>query len=80
MPIHDWTRVRSNRFHDFHQGWTIALRNALNAGVLPPGYFATAEQKAGGPEPEGDRRIRVMGGACGGLLSPQRSPEQQRDR
>ena len=52
MPIHDWTRVRANRFHDFHQGWTIALRNALNAGLLPPGYFAMAEQITGGPEPD----------------------------
>jgi hypothetical protein len=52
MPIHDWTRVRSNRFHDFHQTWTIAIRNALNAGLLPPGYFAMVEQKAGGPEPD----------------------------
>jgi hypothetical protein len=52
MPVHDWTRVRANRFHDFHQGWTIALRNALNAGLLPPGYFAMAEQITGGPEPD----------------------------
>jgi hypothetical protein len=52
MPIHDWTRVRANRFHDFHQSWTIAIRNALNAGRLPPGYFAMVEQKAGGPEPD----------------------------
>jgi hypothetical protein len=52
MPIHDWTRVRSNRFHDFHQSWSIAIRNALNAGRLPPGYFAMVEQKAGGPEPD----------------------------
>lgn len=50
MPIHDWTRVRANRFHDFHQGWTIAIRNALNSGLLPPGYFALAEQITGGPE------------------------------
>jgi hypothetical protein len=50
MPIHDWTRVRSNRFHDFHQSWTIAVRNALNAGRLPQGYFAMVEQKMGGPE------------------------------
>src|SRR6266404_9571474 len=50
MPIHDWTRVRANRFHDFHQGWTIAIRNALNAGLLPPGFFALAEQITGGPE------------------------------
>jgi hypothetical protein len=52
MPIHDWTRVRANQFHDFHQSWTIAIRNALNAGRLPPGYFAMVEQKAGGPEPD----------------------------
>src|SRR5437763_1026795 len=52
MPIHDWTRVRANRFHDFHQGWTIAIRNALNAGLLPAGYFAMAEQITGGPEPD----------------------------
>jgi hypothetical protein len=50
MPIHDWTRVRSNRFHDFHQSWTIAIRNELNAGKLPSGYFAMVEQRAGGPE------------------------------
>ena len=50
MPIHDWTRVRVNRFHDFHQSWTIAIRNALNAGRLPPGYFAMIEQKAGRTE------------------------------
>lgn len=52
MPIHDWTRVRANRFHDFHQSWTIAIRNALNAGRLPPGYFAMVEQRTGGPEPD----------------------------
>lgn len=52
MPIHDWTRVRSNRFHDFHQSWTIAIRNALNDSRLPPGYFALVEQKTGGPEPD----------------------------
>lgn len=50
MPIHDWTRVRANRFHDFHQSWTIAIRNALNAGKLPPGYFAMVEQQAGRTE------------------------------
>ncbi len=52
MPIHDWTRVRANRFHAFHQGWTVAIQNALNAGGLPPGYFALVEQQTGGPEPD----------------------------
>jgi hypothetical protein len=40
MPIHDWTRVDSGRFHDFHQTWTITTCNALNSGVLPKDYFA----------------------------------------
>jgi hypothetical protein len=50
MPIHDWTRVRANRFHHFHQTWTVNLAAALNSGRLPPGFFALAEQIAGGPE------------------------------
>ena len=51
MPIHDWTRVRANRFHDFHQGWTIAICNSLNAGRLPAGYFTMVEQQTSVPEP-----------------------------
>lgn len=52
MPIHDWTRVRANRFHDFHQSWTIAVCNTLNARKLPSGYFALIERKAVRPEPD----------------------------
>jgi hypothetical protein len=52
MPIHDWTRVRAGTFHHFHQRWIAALGDALNTGLLPPGYFALAEQRAGGPEPD----------------------------
>ena len=52
MPIHDWTRVEAGDFHDFHQCWIIAIRNALNAGLLPPGYMAMAEQVAGRPVPD----------------------------
>jgi hypothetical protein len=51
MPIHDWNRVRPNRFHDFHQGWTIAISKALNTGQLPSGYFALIEPKAVAPKP-----------------------------
>jgi hypothetical protein len=51
MPIHDWTRVDAETFHDFHQGWTIEIRNTLNGGVLPDGYFAMADQRVSGPEP-----------------------------
>lgn len=52
MPLHDWTRVRANRFHDFHLTWSTNLAAALNAGLLPAGFFAMAEQIAGGPEPD----------------------------
>jgi hypothetical protein len=52
MPVHDWTRVGPNQFHDFHQKWMVAICNALNAGRLPPGYFAMVEQRASGPEPD----------------------------
>ena len=44
MPVHDWTQVDAGLFHDFHQGWTIALRNALNSGGLPPDLFSHARR------------------------------------
>jgi len=52
MPIHDWSQVDPGIFHDFHQAWTIEIRNALNGGGLPPGYFAMAEQILSGPIPD----------------------------
>lgn len=52
MPIHDWTRVSAGTFHDFHQGWTIEIRNRLNSGILPEGYYAMADQRVTGPEPD----------------------------
>jgi Protein of unknown function (DUF4058) len=52
MPIHDWTRVEAGDFHDFHQCWVVAIRNALNTGLLPPGYMAMAEQVTGRPIPD----------------------------
>ena len=44
MPIHDWTRVDAGIFHDFHQEWSTALKHSLNAGLLPPDYYALIEQ------------------------------------
>ncbi len=52
MPIHDWTRVRANRFHAFHQNWINVISNALNDGLLPDGFFALPEQWTGGPIPD----------------------------
>ena len=50
MPIHDWTRVPSGLFHDFHQSWSIRIKDALNSGGLPKGLSALVEQRYGGRE------------------------------
>ena len=47
MPVHAWTRVTAGTFHDFHNAWITELRNALNGGVLPAGYYALGEQRSG---------------------------------
>jgi hypothetical protein len=52
VPIHDWTRVEAGLFHAFHQSWITYLSSALNRGILPPGYFALAEQNIQGPIPD----------------------------
>ena len=52
MPIHDWTRVSAGGFHNFHQDWTIEIYRALNRGLLPPGYTAYTDLRAGGWEPD----------------------------
>jgi hypothetical protein len=52
MPIHDWTRVDAGIFHDFHHGWIEEIKRCLNGGLLPPEYYALAEQITGrlGPD------------------------------
>ncbi len=52
MAIHDRSRVSAGTFHDFHLAWIAAIRDALNNGILPPDYYAMAEQIAGplGPD------------------------------
>ncbi|HUY33071.1 MAG TPA: DUF4058 family protein [Pirellulales bacterium] len=47
MPVHDWTGVEAGIFHDFHVAWIPEIRKALNGGLLPPGYYALAEQHVG---------------------------------
>ncbi len=46
MPVHDWTRVDAGTFHAFHTRWISEIMGALNAGLLPKGYYALAEQVA----------------------------------
>jgi hypothetical protein len=47
MPVHDWTRVTAGTFHDFHVAWVTHLKEALNGGILPEGFYAMSEQRAG---------------------------------
>src|SRR5262245_28196337 len=52
MPIHDWTRVSAGTFHHFHAAWVPEIAKALNGGILPPAYYAMAEQMAGEVGPD----------------------------
>lgn len=52
MPIPDWTRVDAGIFHDFHHTWITEIRRVLNRGLLPPEYYALAEQITGGLGPD----------------------------
>jgi len=51
MPIHDWSQVEAGIFHAFHLTWIGELQRALNSGLLPPDYYALAEQWASGLGP-----------------------------
>jgi Protein of unknown function (DUF4058) len=50
MPMHDWTRVKAGTYHNFHYRWVASVMDRLNAGLMPSGYFAMAEQILGRPE------------------------------
>src|SRR5437867_439732 len=47
MPVHDWQRVDPGIFHAFHVAWIPELSGLLNGGILPDGYYALPEQRAG---------------------------------
>lgn len=47
MAVHDWSRVKPGIFHDFHNAWITHLKETLNGGLLPKGYYALSEQHAG---------------------------------
>ncbi|HVK18606.1 MAG TPA: DUF4058 family protein [Fimbriiglobus sp.] len=78
MPIHDWNRVRANRFHHFHQDWTVEIARTLNRGLLPDNYLAMAEQVTGGPEPDVvtlSLPVKPGDGATGGLAVADAPPK-----
>jgi hypothetical protein len=86
MPVHDWTRVPAGVFHDFHQTWITEIKRALNEGLLPPDYYAMAEQVAGGLVPDvlalkgpsaGNPRPSAGGGQGGGVALATRPPNAQ---
>ena len=43
MPLHDWTRVDHERYHDFHNQWITHITAALNGGMLPGDFEAVSE-------------------------------------
>jgi Protein of unknown function (DUF4058) len=52
MPAHDWTRVEDGGlFHSFHVLWVAAIAVRLNE-ILPSDYYALAEKKTLGWEPD----------------------------
>ncbi len=82
MPIHDWSTVVAGIFHDYHGEWIRTIKHALNAGILPPDYYALAEQRAAGVEPDvlalsGGRPdaepVELPGDGGGLLLAPPRT-------
>ncbi len=46
MPVHDWSLVFDGAFHAFHHSWITFIQESLNSGILPPDYYAMAEQVA----------------------------------
>ncbi len=84
MPVHDWTRVTAGNFHDFHLRWIAHLSEALNDGLLPNDYYALAEQRAEGPEPDvlalrraDDSWLPVEGGrTADGMIAVAERPPQ----
>jgi hypothetical protein len=52
MPMHNWKLVEAGIFHAFHHRWISAISDTLNAGLLPPEYYALPQQQAGGFGPD----------------------------
>ncbi|MBO0699258.1 MAG: DUF4058 family protein [Zavarzinella sp.] len=71
MPVHDWTRVDAGIFHSFHVTFVALLGIRLNE-ILPPDYYALAEKKSHGLEP--DVLTLDVGGSGGGNGTGNGSP------
>jgi Protein of unknown function (DUF4058) len=77
MPIHDWSGTSEGEFHDLHLAWLAELRKVLNKNILPPGFYARAEQRIGIIEPDMvafDQRVEPFG-ETGGLAIAEVQPK-----
>ncbi len=79
MAIHDWKQAPPGFFHHFHQQWSAALCASLNAGGLPPGYFALIELTTFGVAPDLialQNRTPPLpsSGRCGAIALAERPP------
>ncbi len=80
MSVHDWTRVFPGSFHDFHCSWITHIKEALNAGLLPDGFYALAEQHTDDAIPDvltlsHRREGRIDSSSSGGLLLADAPPK-----
>ena len=77
MPMHDWTRVEAGIYHDFHHEWISEIKRALNRGLLPPDYYALAEQVAAGfgPDVLTLQDHTIAGASNGGGIATQTRPK-----
>lgn len=89
MPVHDWSRVFDGAFHAFHHSWITFIQESLNSGILPPGYYALAEQVAKRAiadvltlrtkgRPEGIEPSEPIGGATAVATAPPRVQHRER--
>jgi hypothetical protein len=74
MPVHDWTRVDHGTFHSFHTLWIGELTKVLNQGLLPPEYYALAEQVATRHQTDVLTLRADRSGAPGGTLVAEAPP------
>ena len=51
MPMHGWARMEPTIYHHFHQGWSVAIADALNSGLLPSRFSALIERHTGADIP-----------------------------
>jgi hypothetical protein len=71
MPIHDWSRVDSSIFYNFHHAWLGQTNRLLNDGVLPPDHYAMTEQPTAyiGPDEIGKQNVVAVRQMSGDRLA-----------